>query len=207
MDVDKQPLADASRSANNILTAEPHADPVTLSAKLDRDRVSPPGVREPPPPAHETKPRGPHEDVTSSKPQFSDGPYRPPPQPQDPPSRPDSTALLLQPNHTPVQNMARDDIPQLPGPHPRSTQPSARTSPVPQPDSGVPSGPSTAGERALDVSDALNYLDDVKMQFQDQPDVYNHFLDIMKEFKSELYVLFYPFCPFFSCKGMSSCFS
>ncbi|EGN92496.1 hypothetical protein SERLA73DRAFT_117204 [Serpula lacrymans var. lacrymans S7.3] len=41
-------------------------------------------------------------------------------------------------------------------------------------------------DRPLNVTDALSYLDAVKMQFHDQPDVYNHFLDIMKDFKSEL---------------------
>ncbi|TFK41677.1 histone deacetylase complex, SIN3 component [Crucibulum laeve] len=41
-------------------------------------------------------------------------------------------------------------------------------------------------DRPLNVTDALSYLDAVKVQFQDQPDVYNHFLDIMKEFKNEL---------------------
>ncbi|KAF8189362.1 histone deacetylase complex, SIN3 component [Pholiota molesta] len=40
-------------------------------------------------------------------------------------------------------------------------------------------------DRPLNVTDALTYLDAVKSQFQDQPDVYNHFLDIMKEFKNE----------------------
>ncbi|KAH8099312.1 hypothetical protein BXZ70DRAFT_943231 [Cristinia sonorae] len=39
--------------------------------------------------------------------------------------------------------------------------------------------------RPLNVTDALTYLDAVKMQFQDKPDVYNHFLDIMKDFKSQ----------------------
>ncbi|KIJ15185.1 hypothetical protein PAXINDRAFT_134088 [Paxillus involutus ATCC 200175] len=43
-----------------------------------------------------------------------------------------------------------------------------------------------AHERPLNVTDALSYLDAVKVQFQDQPDVYNHFLDIMKDFKSQL---------------------
>jgi histone deacetylase complex regulatory component SIN3 len=33
--------------------------------------------------------------------------------------------------------------------------------------------------------DALSYLDQVKVQFADQPDVYNRFLDIMKDFKSQ----------------------
>src|SRR5882757_3717485 len=36
--------------------------------------------------------------------------------------------------------------------------------------------------------DALSYLDQVKVQFADQPDVYNRFLDIMKDFKSQAYV-------------------
>lgn len=67
------------------------------------------------------------------------------------------------------------------------------------PKSGTPR-PRTAGEsdgtshgsaaqrspdRPLNVTDALSYLDAVKVQFQDKPDVYNHFLDIMKDFKSE----------------------
>ena len=35
------------------------------------------------------------------------------------------------------------------------------------------------------LNDALSYLDQVKVRFQDQPDVYNQFLDIMKDFKSQ----------------------
>jgi len=37
----------------------------------------------------------------------------------------------------------------------------------------------------LKVEDALSYLDKVKFQFQSQPEIYNKFLDIMKEFKSQ----------------------
>ena len=40
----------------------------------------------------------------------------------------------------------------------------------------------------LKVEDALSYLDQVKLQFGNQPQVYNDFLDIMKEFKSQTYV-------------------
>lgn len=36
--------------------------------------------------------------------------------------------------------------------------------------------------------DALSYLDQVKVRFVEQPDVYNRFLDIMKDFKSQAYV-------------------
>lgn len=44
--------------------------------------------------------------------------------------------------------------------------------------------PNSAG---IDSSpqDALSYLDQVKVRFSDQPDVYNRFLDIMKDFKSQ----------------------
>ncbi|CCH41931.1 Transcriptional regulatory protein [Wickerhamomyces ciferrii] len=50
-----------------------------------------------------------------------------------------------------------------------------------------PSGPGTpmSAYRPLNVKDALSYLDQVKVQFQNRPDVYNHFLDIMKDFKSQ----------------------
>jgi hypothetical protein len=43
----------------------------------------------------------------------------------------------------------------------------------------------TMESRQLNVTDALTYLDAVKNQFQDKPDVYNRFLDIMKDFKNE----------------------
>jgi paired amphipathic helix protein Sin3a len=42
-----------------------------------------------------------------------------------------------------------------------------------------------ASYRPLNVKDALTYLDQVKIQFSEQPDVYNRFLDIMKDFKSQ----------------------
>ncbi|CAG5127145.1 unnamed protein product, partial [Candidula unifasciata] len=54
------------------------------------------------------------------------------------------------------------------------------------------SGPSMSGGQQqqqqfqrLKVEDALSYLDQVKLQFGNQPQVYNDFLDIMKEFKSQ----------------------
>ncbi|ORY32344.1 hypothetical protein LY90DRAFT_673524 [Neocallimastix californiae] len=39
--------------------------------------------------------------------------------------------------------------------------------------------------RQLNVNDALSYLEQVKSQFKDQPEIYNKFLDIMKDFKSQ----------------------
>ncbi|KLT42069.1 hypothetical protein CC85DRAFT_285843 [Cutaneotrichosporon oleaginosum] len=43
-----------------------------------------------------------------------------------------------------------------------------------------------AAYRPLNVRDALSYLDQVKIQFADQPEVYNRFLDVMKEFKGQV---------------------
>ncbi|KZT30944.1 PAH2 domain-containing protein, partial [Neolentinus lepideus HHB14362 ss-1] len=64
---------------------------------------------------------------------------------------------------------------------------SPETSPTPPPKtSGSGGAGGSAAARPLNVTDALSYLDAVKAQFQDQPDVYNRFLDIMKDFKSEL---------------------
>ncbi|KAG8790675.1 Transcriptional regulatory protein sin3 [Ceratobasidium sp. 428] len=37
----------------------------------------------------------------------------------------------------------------------------------------------------LNVKDTLSYLEMVKIEFQDTPDLYNDFLDIMKDFKSQ----------------------
>ncbi|WBW73779.1 Clr6 histone deacetylase complex subunit Pst1 [Schizosaccharomyces osmophilus] len=53
--------------------------------------------------------------------------------------------------------------------------------------SGPSSQPPPANNefRQLNVTDALSYLDLVKLQFHHEPEVYNEFLDIMKEFKSQ----------------------
>ncbi|KAG8772330.1 Transcriptional regulatory protein sin3 [Serendipita sp. 411] len=41
-----------------------------------------------------------------------------------------------------------------------------------------------AEQRPLCVLDAMRYLDTVKARFHDRPEVYNRFLDIMKDFQS-----------------------
>ena len=47
--------------------------------------------------------------------------------------------------------------------------------------------PAIASEmsRPLNGADALSYLDAVKVQFVDRPEVYNQFLDILKDFKNQ----------------------
>ncbi|XP_036225718.2 paired amphipathic helix protein Sin3a isoform X3 [Bactrocera oleae] len=69
-----------------------------------------------------------------------------------------------------------------------AAQPLAVVPPLPT-TSGQQQGPPQAGQPQggpprLKVEDALSYLDQVKFQYADQPQIYNNFLDIMKEFKS-----------------------
>ncbi|XP_076284809.1 SIN3 transcription regulator family member A isoform X4 [Lasioglossum baleicum] len=53
------------------------------------------------------------------------------------------------------------------------------------PGSSLGGGSGSQQFQRLKVEDALSYLDQVKYKFNDQPQVYNDFLDIMKEFKSQ----------------------
>ncbi|OQR96732.1 paired amphipathic helix protein Sin3 [Thraustotheca clavata] len=69
----------------------------------------------------------------------------------------------------------------VPGSQPPQNQ---QTAPAPPPNAANAQGPPRQ-LRELRVEDALLYLDQVKQQFGDQPDVYNQFLDVMKEFKSQ----------------------
>lgn len=66
-----------------------------------------------------------------------------------------------------------------------STAPQSATTSIPPPPPSNQDAQPSGGERVLNVSDALSYLDAVKIQFHDKPEVYNIFLDIMKEFKSQ----------------------
>jgi paired amphipathic helix protein Sin3a len=96
------------------------------------------------------------------------------------------------PPHPPSVPAAPADPVPLPnlesqGPEPRPGE--TTSTPTSQsPPTEATTAAAAAQERPLNVTDALSYLDAVKIQFQDQPDVYNHFLDIMKDFKSQLYV-------------------
>ncbi|KAK5129203.1 hypothetical protein LTR08_003753 [Meristemomyces frigidus] len=53
----------------------------------------------------------------------------------------------------------------------------------PQPQQAQQQMGQSPGQQPI-LNDALSYLDQVKVQFADHPDVYNRFLDIMKDFKS-----------------------
>ncbi|KAF7534849.1 hypothetical protein G7054_g5859 [Neopestalotiopsis clavispora] len=73
-----------------------------------------------------------------------------------------------------------------------SSRPPAQNIPFSGGSGGAPGGPPIpSGAGALQqgqqpiLNDALSYLDQVKVQFAEQPDVYNRFLDIMKDFKSQ----------------------
>ena len=72
-------------------------------------------------------------------------------------------------------------------PAPLGAPPAAHQPPKP----AAPADPNVQ-QRSLNVRDALSYLDMVKTIYRHHPEVYNRFLDIMKDFKSQKY---YPISP------------
>jgi len=84
---------------------------------------------------------------------------------------PRSRATSIKPDPSPTENGSGNEIP------------------APPAASDSVQGDGSNGNRPLDVTDALSYLDAIQAQFRDEPDVYNHFLDIMKDVTNQMYVL------------------
>ena len=133
--------------------------------------------------ARSPRPAAPPDDVQSTAAGDESATSVQPPQPPPPPSRLRS--------HDSLTGAAL---------HTRSRATSVKPDPVPTENgssNGAPAAPASNSaqgngsnnNRPLNVTDALSYLDAVKVQFHDKPDVYNHFLDIMKDFKSQMCVL------------------
>ena len=133
--------------------------------------------------ARSPRPAAPPDDVQSTAAGDGSATSVQPPQPPPPPSRLRS--------HDSLTGAAL---------HTRSRATSVKPDPVPTENgssNGAPAAPASNSaqgngsnnNRPLNVTDALSYLDAVKVQFHDKPDVYNHFLDIMKDFKSQMCVL------------------
>ncbi|KAF7330400.1 Histone deacetylase complex, SIN3 component [Mycena venus] len=106
--------------------------------------------------------------------------------PQPPPATADAFEVLPAPAEDSLppsvpEDSSREDAGLL-------LQPTANASPTTDAAPAPFSDPQnhTPLDRPLNVTDALSYLDAVKNKFHDQPNVYNHFLDIMKEFKSQI---------------------
>ncbi|KAJ7082535.1 histone deacetylase complex, SIN3 component [Mycena crocata] len=95
-----------------------------------------------------------------------------------PSARPGTPRSILNPSAPPT----REPTP----PVPRAMAQSGAATPQTKPGTPAPSRKSPDSGRPLNVTDALSYLDAVKHQFADQPEVYNRFLDIMKDFKSQV---------------------
>ncbi|KAF8665510.1 hypothetical protein AX16_000524 [Volvariella volvacea WC 439] len=119
--------------------------------------------------------------------------------PLTPPAQPDLGGPLLPRSELDilVPFSLQDDVTTIPTAimdsgtplHP-TTRPSDPSTPLPHP-TDLLAGPAALQQlndmnRPLNVTDALTYLDSVKVQFSDKPEVYNHFLDIMKDFKSQV---------------------
>ncbi|KAI9137913.1 hypothetical protein BKA69DRAFT_1041309 [Paraphysoderma sedebokerense] len=112
--------------------------------------------------------------------------------PPDAPSQRSHTASHHMGNPTqghtsrPPPSMNQHSYDQGPPSHPSQMQQAPPMHPgAPPPAPPPPGGYFGGGFRPLNVRDALSYLDQVKLQFYDRPYVYNKFLDIMKDFKSQ----------------------
>ncbi|KAI0931347.1 hypothetical protein AcW2_000258 [Taiwanofungus camphoratus] len=137
--------------------AQPHAVTSAASSTAAEDVYSPLPARLPPAPV-------PRSALSPSNPLSSELGQRlnPPSRASSPRAAPKIPNTMMMPQGMPAGD---SDAMQMMGP-------------------AIPRSPDS--NRPLNVTDALSYLDAVKMQFQDKPDVYNHFLDIMKDFKSQV---------------------
>jgi len=117
------------------------------------------------------------------------------------PSSSDNTTGSHQPQpiHISSQSLQQQQQQQLAGPGPllRTANSSAPQTPMMEvePTSATSMGRAQSpqssqgaaqNDRPLNVTDALSYLDAVKSRFHDRTDVYNKFLDIMKDFKTQV---------------------
>lgn len=106
-----------------------------------------------------------------------------PDEPQPPPR--DELPVLKTEEAPPAAELP---VPPSPPPRPPSLPADAEPpppEPVAEDAQAAPLTEEQANNRPLNVTDALGYLDCVKQQFANQTDVYNRFLDIMKDFKSQ----------------------
>lgn len=119
------------------------------------------------------------------------GPGGPPPQPHMPLGAPSGPGNIfsggaVQAGQGPGQHPQAAALlppygPGAPGQPQQQQQPQQQTMGQPQ-GQGQTQGQGQGQQPIL--NDALSYLDQVKVQFHEHPDVYNRFLDIMKDFKS-----------------------
>ncbi len=94
----------------------------------------------------------------------------------------DDCVLCCRENQEINPQMSAPPVPAVPSAQPVAppVQPPPK---VPPPPAAEPMHP--GAQRNLNVRDALSYLDSVKTKYKYQPEVYNRFLDIMKDFKSQ----------------------
>ena len=87
-------------------------------------------------------------------------------------------------NPLPSRSEAANTQIRLPVPSSIAT-PSATTATATDTVTSASSSSSPSSYKPLNVKDALSYLEQVKLQFTSNPGIYNQFLDIMKDFKSQ----------------------
>ena len=90
---------------------------------------------------------------------------------------------VLFPNPSADSSSASAPTPMIAAPESPTTEKQDNVETAPQP---VLENVKGGTGRQLSVTDALSYLDAIKVQLHDRPDCYNLFLDIMKDFTGQV---------------------
>lgn len=82
-----------------------------------------------------------------------------------------------------TENVEGQEAAPVPAPSASTAIPLTSTTPT-STTSNVTSAGSTSTTQSMQLNDAFAYLDRVRAEFADQPEIYNKFLQVMREFKS-----------------------
>lgn len=168
----EQPTENGGDVAMTEAAEVPAPAPATEAKAFETEEPAPAAVASPPPPPTEAAPPSSQSLVEQPPVQEPSAPQLPPVEEAPPPAAP-APEPMAPPAAVPVQNP--------PPPAEATAPPRAIAAAAPQkPDAG-----GGGGMKELRVEDALLYLDDVKREFGDRPRIYNEFLSIMKNFKSQ----------------------
>lgn len=166
------PSMPSSRPPSSPSLSSVHGSNAHPSAIMPPSSHGPPPSHKAPDAHHHHMASSPQPNHMAPSPHSVQPPHGPHPGPHMPPSI----------NQPPSVNTPG---PPGPGPGAGSAPPPPQQTPPAQTGGPTPGAAAASNYRPLNVRDALSYLDQVKVQFHDEPDVYNRFLDIMKDFKSQ----------------------
>lgn len=191
MDIDPTPMAVEIKEEPVSTTVSPTLPPATSGISVQNLMAA--GVTNPPSIIKVPTSALPPLSTTASNPTMSAiprpasaGPVRLPPpnayMPLNMPMAHSATAPAPQPYYGQQHHGMPHHAPM--GHQPPQQQQQPQQPPPPQPHPPAQAATAPASSSRMELQDAFAYLDRVKAEFAEQPDVYNRFLQIMREFKA-----------------------